>query len=142
MLKRLFLVIFILQSLASTAWAGMDMSRSNAYQQTQMQILQSSMYHTLDLLLTQQSPKQPAYHQVMACDQTQTNLSHMDMDCCQNPMTCHNLLCHTAQLGGSFVLIPSAITLPNLHFESLSTQFSPVVLHSAIQPETPPPPSV
>ena len=43
MLKRLFLVIFILQSFATTAWAGMDMSQFNQAEKSQMQIMHHSM---------------------------------------------------------------------------------------------------
>jgi len=122
MLKRLLLVIFILQSLASTAWAGMEMP-----QQTQMQIMHQAMLQDQDCC------QQAKSHNV-SCEQQ--NMA--DMACCQQGH-CHNLLCQTAQINASVALIPEIISLTRPSISLISTTFSSSVPFSSIQPETPPP---
>lgn len=129
MLKRLFLVIFILQSFATSAWAGMDMSQFNQAEKSQMQI----MHNAMDMSEMQTMLSSDA-----------TNLGsqmHSMMDCslCDQEMGCLDLLCSSIHAATPFYAQIEMIQPAILMVSRLTPTLSVSVKYSNIQPETPPP---
>lgn len=129
MLKRLFLVIFILQSFATSAWAGMDMSQLNQAEKSQMHIM----------------------HQMMNMDEMQTMLSssgskvasqmHSMMDCslCDQGTGCLNLMCSSIHAATPFFAQIEMIQSATLIVSNLIPTLTVSVKYTNSQPETPPP---
>ncbi|GKT12066.1 MAG: hypothetical protein ISEC1_P1040 [Thiomicrorhabdus sp.] len=136
MLKRLFLVIFILQSFALNAWAGMNMSQANQAEQTQMKI----MHQTLDMGHMQQLKTQspPSGSDSNISTDTQ-EIAIMDcLDCNQN-MHCQDLFCSSIHATISFYTDTQAVQVSTLTVSNLVTPLSISIQYSNSQPETPPP---
>lgn len=134
MLKRLFIIIFILQTFAASAWAGMDMSQLNQAEISKMQmmhnILTSNEIHTAALSPNEHTNDK--MHSMAGCDMQNCNL-------CNEGMGCQNLMCSAAHSTTTFYaqanLTHSAVLITN----GVVPLFSISIKYSNSQPETPPP---
>ncbi len=129
MLKRLFLVIFILQSFATGALAGMDMSKVNQAEKSQMHI----MHHVMDInemqtMLSSSGSKVNSQMQSM-----------MDCSDCDQDTNCHNLMCSSIHAATPFYAQIEMIQPAILMVNGLTPTLTVSVKYSNSQPETPPP---
>lgn len=129
MLKRLFLVIFILQSFATSALAGMDMSQVNQAEKSKMQI----MHQAMDMNKMQT---------MLSSSDSKTNSQmHAMMDCSEGGQcsNCYDLMCSSIHAATPFYaeieMIPSEVLLVGRLTPTLTIS----VQYSNSQPETPPP---
>jgi len=129
MLKRLFLVIFILQSFATTAWAGMDMSQFNQAEKSQMQI----MHHSMNMNEVQTMP--------FSSESNANSQMHAMMDCnqCDQNSNCHDLMCISIHATTPFYAQIEMILSGILLVGHLTPTLAISVQYSNSQPETPPP---
>jgi hypothetical protein len=129
MLKRLFLVIFILQSFATSAWAGMDMSEFNQAEKSQMRIMHNAM--DMSEMQTMLSSKTSSMGSQM----------HSMMDCslCDQEMGCSDLMCSSIHAATPFFAQIEMIQPATLMVSSLTPTLTVSVKYSNSQPETPPP---
>ncbi len=129
MLKRLFLVIFILQSFATGALAGMDMSKVNQAEKYQMQIMHNAMdMNEMQTMLS-------------SSDSNPGSQIHSMMDCslCDQEMGCSDLMCSSIHAATPFYTQIEMIQPAILMVNSLTPTLTVSVKYSNIQPETPPP---
>jgi hypothetical protein len=129
MLKRLFLVMFILQSFATGAWAGMDMSQLNQAEKSKMQIMHHVM--NMDEMPTILSPEATKSGSQM----------HSMMDCslCDQETGCQDFMCGSIHAATPFYAQVEMIQPTILMVNSLTPTLSISVKYSNSQPETPPP---
>lgn len=129
MLKRLFLAIFILQSFATSAWAGMDMSQLNQAEKSQMQI----MHQTIGMIEMQTI--------LSSSDSKVGYQMHSMMDCslCDQETGCFDLMCSSIHAATPFYAQIEMIQSATLMVSSLTPTLSVSVKYSNSQPETPPP---
>jgi len=125
MLKRLFLVIFILQSFATSAWAGVDMSQFNQAEKSQMQIMHSAMsMEGMQTMLSSDS----------------SNASHqMECSACDQETECLNILCSSIHAATPFYAQIAMNQSSPLIVSHLIATLTASVQYSNSQPETPPP---
>ncbi len=129
MLKRLFLVIFILQSFATSAWAGMDMSQFNQAEKSQMQIMHNAMdmSEMQTMLSSKTSNMGSQMHSMMNCS------------LCDQEMGCSDLMCSSIHTATPFYAQIEMIQPAILMVSSLTPTLTVSVKYSNSQPETPPP---
>jgi hypothetical protein len=127
MLKRLFLVIFILQSFATSALAGMDMSKVNQSEKYQMHM----MHHIMNMDEKQTMLSSSGSNAQM---QTMMNCSECDQD-----SNCHDLMCSSIHAATPFYAQIEMIQPATLMVSSLTPTLTISVKYSNSQPETPPP---
>ncbi len=111
MLKRLFVFIFILQSFALTATAGMTTTNLNPAEKIQMQLMH-----------TQVNDKQ---HKMMDCDQ------------CNGQ--CQDLLCSSIHVTSNFILSSTQPITQSTLVQIVPNDLNSLVVTQFSQPETPPP---
>lgn len=129
MLKRLFLVIFILQSFATSAWAGMDMYQFNQAEKSQMQIMHSAMdMSEMQTMLSLDAANMGSQMHGM-----------MDCSLCDQETGCLDLLCSSIHAATPFYAQIEMIQPAILMVSCLTPALSVSVKYSNIQPETPPP---
>lgn len=129
MLKRLFLVIFIIQSFATGAWAGINMSQFNQAEKTQMQIMHHSM--NMDEMKT-----------MFSSDTSDMNSQiHSMMDCsfCDQNIDCSNLSCNSIHATTPFFAQKEITQSVSLIVSYLTPILSVSIKYSNSEPETPPP---
>jgi hypothetical protein len=127
MLKRLFLVIFILHSLTTSALAGMDMSKVNQAEKSQM----------------------PIMHHVMVINAMQTMLSSngsnaqiqsmMNCSDCDQDSNCHDLIRRSIHAATPFYAQIEMIQPAILMVSNLTPTLTVSIKYSNSQPELPPP---
>jgi len=122
MLKRLFVLFFILQSFASMAMANIMTSQLNKAEQTKMQMMHHMM--SMEVICMQMSD-------------FQSDMNAQDCACVDND--CTNFMCNSIHSVSNFLSVPT-VNLSALTIE-ISTQKSASVFIPTIyfQPETPPP---
>lgn len=136
MLKRLFLAIFLLQSFALNAWAGVNMSQANQAEQTQMKIMhQMSNMKPMLRANIQSSLDNSGDSSSINTQET----AMMDcLDCNQNS-GCQDLVCSSIHATTSFYTETEVVQVSTLIISNLVTPLSISILYSYSQPETPPP---
>lgn len=131
MFKKLFLILFLVQTLASSAWGAVGVSTFSPSEQIEMKV----MHHVMHMdTMTMSGMKTISGKMGQCLDNQQT----MSCDQC-NTANCHNLLCasiHAApvyNLVGTFKLdlLPMAVNSNVVLDEPLTI--------TAAQPELPPP---
>jgi hypothetical protein len=127
MLKRLFLVILILQSITTSALTGMDMSKVNQAGKSQMHI----MHHVMDINAMQTMLFSSGSNAQM---QTIMNCSECDQD-----SNCHDLMCSSIHAATPFYAQIEMIQPAILMVSSLTPTLTVSVKYSNSQPELPPP---
>uniref|UniRef100_Q31FA9 Secreted protein n=1 Tax=Hydrogenovibrio crunogenus (strain DSM 25203 / XCL-2) TaxID=317025 RepID=Q31FA9_HYDCU len=135
MFKRFFLIIFISQTLASTAWGGVSMSDFTHVEKTRMQIMHQVMDITPETMQVNAGKMSSIDSSIMPA---QINMSGMDCSNCDDSQ-CHNLLCYSIHAAPiySFNNIPQWQSIPNIQPEYPTLTIA--IGDYAIKPETPPP---
>lgn len=134
MLKRLFIIIFTLQTFATSAWAGIDVSQLNQAEMSKMQMMHTILVpYKMDTAASQSGKHESAnMHSMADCDMLNCNL-------CNEGMGCQNLMCSAAHSTTPFYaqanITHAAIFITN----SIVAPLSVPIKHSNSQPETPPP---
>ncbi|PLA74942.1 hypothetical protein CYQ88_03315 [Hydrogenovibrio sp. SC-1] len=126
MLKRLFLVIFILQSFATTAYAGMDMSNLNQADKIKMQF----MHQVMD---------KNNIHSSDGAGQNSKIHSMIDCSECDQNSNCHDLMCSSIHATTAFYPQKEMSITEVLVGGFLKPNLTILVQYSNSQPETPPP---
>lgn len=127
MLKRLFLVFFILQSLTTSALAGMDMSTVNQAEKSQMPIMHHvTVINAMQTMLSSYGSN--------AQIQTMMNCSECDQD-----SICHDLIRSSIHAATPFYAQIEMIQPAILMSSSLTPTLTISVKYSNSQPELPPP---
>ena len=125
MLKCLFVVIFILNTLASSAWAGMNVSQLNQAETAKMQILHDMTDMNAMDSCTTSDQKTNAQ---MFCMQNDNN--------CNN---CQNFVCGAIHVSASFMAEPNSIFTAIRIANGNAIPLHVSIKYSNSQPETPPP---
>ncbi|MBD3612324.1 MAG: hypothetical protein HUJ13_07945 [Hydrogenovibrio crunogenus] len=135
MFKRFFLIIFISQTLASTAWGGVSMSDFTHVEKTRMQIMHQMMDINPETMQVNAGKMSSIDSSIMPA---QINVSGMDCSNCDDSQ-CHNLLCYSIHAAPIYYFnnIPQWQSSPNIQtgYPTLTI----AVRDYAIKPETPPP---
>lgn len=131
MFKKLFLILFLVQTLASSAWGVVGVSTFSPAEQIEMKV----MHHVMHMDITTMSDMKTVSAKVGQCLEDQQTMS---CDQC-NMANCHNLLCASIHATPVFNLVenfkidllPMAVNSNVVLDEPLTT--------TAVQPELPPP---
>lgn len=135
MFKRFFLIIFISQTLASTAWGGVSMSDFTHIEKTKMQIMHQVMNINPETMQFNANKTISAVGHSMSAD---TNVSAMGCSNCDDSQ-CHNLLCYSIHAAPIYYFnnIPQWQSSPNIQTDYPTLTIA--VSDYAVKPETPPP---
>jgi hypothetical protein len=126
MLKRLLIVIFVLQSVAFNAMAGTNMSQLNQAEITQMQLMH-------------QASNEENHCASSIENASNKTTSSIDYCSCDTDANCHNLVCSSIHSNS-----PIDTKLPHTFTSSLllSNTVTALIIQIPLtyyQPETPPP---
>ncbi|WP_319557770.1 hypothetical protein [Thiomicrorhabdus sp.] len=124
--------MFLLQTLATSAWGAMSAPAYSASEMIEMQIMHKVMHMDVSAM-TQKSSKPMA--SMPSCDNSSSKVSCDQCDF----QSCHNLLCasiHVAPLFSLAVIPQLNLQQPKTgQFTSFSASFTTI----SVQPELPPP---
>lgn len=124
MFKKFLIMLFLIQSLAGSAWAGIDMSMINGAEKTQMQMMHTNMQETSDNI---------------ACMHFNSDMAHAQ-NCCTD--SCVDALCLSLHSSKIYIndLNPAGLNETTVvssvdpHVFEFNTRYT--------KPETPPPSSI
>ncbi|QCU89793.1 hypothetical protein [Thiomicrorhabdus sediminis] len=121
MFKKLLIILYLLQSFAGSAWAGLDMSMMNAAQKTQMQMLHGSI---------------PEMQSRMTCTLSDTGATATQNSCADS---CNDIQCLSVHASNAYLNHPGFVELNENTIESITDLRGFDFNTRYTEPETPPP---
>ncbi|WP_373019822.1 hypothetical protein [Thiomicrorhabdus sp.] len=133
MFKKLFLILFLFQTLSSAAWGAMSVPFYSSSEQIEMKIMHQMMHMDSNSM----AGENLASVNMSECNDNQEIMS---CDQCDSPQ-CHSLLCASVHVAPVFGLTDSF----QLDIQPLVTApfvtYAEVLVTTPAQPELPPPTS-
>jgi hypothetical protein len=124
MFKKIFIILFLFQSLAGSAWAGVDMSMMNNSEKSQMQMMHADMSEMA---------------KGMTCMHSEDGMAQSN-NCCVD--TCSDVLCLSVHSTTTYTT-SLGLTQLNNQLSTSSVGMVDIAFNTRhIQPETPPPSSI
>lgn len=117
-------MLFLIQSLAGSAWAGIDMSMINGAEKTQMQMMHTNM---------------PETSNNDACMHANSDMTHVQ-NCCTD--SCTDALCLSLHSSTVYINNPNLVKLNETTIESNIDLRGYEFNTHYTTPETPPPSSI